>query len=116
MRDHRDAFGVGTEAGFDRERFVITNAYTEGSDGLKKAYSAAPKHRDQRYNEMCLRQLDYERGDDFLQIGRASAKGLLQCLMRRLIPTRVMPRLPAPTAIARSIRRATRSDGPGRTS
>src|SRR5262249_36836329 len=36
MARHRYVFGVGAEAGFDEARFVITNAYTGGSDSLKK--------------------------------------------------------------------------------
>ncbi|MBC9879707.1 hypothetical protein G8O24_20395 [Bradyrhizobium sp. INPA01-394B] len=70
MRQHRAVFGVGEEAGFDESRFVITNAYTGGSDALKKTFDEAPKHRDPQYSEFCARELDYERGDDVLQIGR----------------------------------------------
>jgi hypothetical protein len=69
MRRHRHGFGVGDEAGFDEKRGVITNAYTGGSDDLKKAFEDAPKHRNQIYNEFCSANLDYRRGDDFLQIG-----------------------------------------------
>ena len=38
MRRHRAVFGVGGEAGFDEARFVITDAYTGGSDALKKIF------------------------------------------------------------------------------
>jgi hypothetical protein len=72
MLRHRAAFGVGDDAVFDSERFVILNAYTGGSDHLKKRWEDAPAHRDQRYNEMCRRELDYERGDDFLQLGQVN--------------------------------------------
>ena len=72
MRRHRDAFGVGEEAMFDSERFVILNAYTGGSDHLKKRWEDAPRHRDERYNELCRTQLNYERGDDFLQLGQVN--------------------------------------------
>ncbi|WP_170327333.1 hypothetical protein [Ruegeria arenilitoris] len=70
MRHHRHVFGVGPDAGFDEDRFVITNAYTGGSDHLKKTYEDAPKHRDQVVNEFCENQLDYDRGDDVLQLGQ----------------------------------------------
>lgn len=70
MRDHRHVFGVGPDAGFDEGSFVITNAYTGGSDALKKSYAQAAKHRDQTFNQFCAAQLDYERGDDFLQLGQ----------------------------------------------
>jgi hypothetical protein len=68
MADHRFVFGVGPDAGFDENRFVITNAYTGGSDDLKKSFEEAPKHRNPVYNEFCARELDYDRGDDVLQL------------------------------------------------
>ena len=70
MRRHRSAFGVGEDAVFDSERFVILNSYTGGSDQLKKRWEEAPLHRDERFNELCRSELDYERGDDFLQLGQ----------------------------------------------
>src|ERR1700719_821963 len=53
MARHRSVFGVGDEAGFDEARFVITNAYTGGSEPLKKPFETAPKHRDAQYNAFC---------------------------------------------------------------
>lgn len=70
MRHHRAVFGVGPEAGFDERRSVITNAYTGGSDDLKKSFEVAAPHREARYNEFCRTELDYARGDDVLQLGR----------------------------------------------
>jgi hypothetical protein len=90
MARHRSAFGVGEEAGFDEARFVIANAYTGGSDALKKTFAAAPKHRREDFNEFCARELDYERGDDLLQIGRidlaASRRYLLNDVPRGSLP------------------------------
>ncbi len=84
MRDHRSAFGVGEEAGFDEQTFVISNAYTGGSDELKKTFDEAPKHREAKYNEMCANGLDYDRGDDFLQIGQLDPAALRHYLLRTL--------------------------------
>ena len=70
MRWHRPAFGVGDDASFDSERFVIRNSYTGGSDHLKKPFGEAAKHRNPIYNDCCRADLDYARGDDFLQIGQ----------------------------------------------
>lgn len=81
MADHRHVFGVGSDAGFNEDQFVITNAYTGGSDDLKKTFDEAPQHRDQIYNDFCLDLLDYERGDDVLQLGQidlATAAGYLK--------------------------------------
>ncbi len=72
MRHHRHVFGVGPEAGFDERRFVITNAYTGGSDNLKKTFEQAARHRQDKYNTLCAETLDYGRGDDFLQIGQVN--------------------------------------------
>src|SRR6266571_3066382 len=84
MRRHRDAFGVGEDAIFDAERFVILNAYTGGSDHLKKRWEDAPRHRDERFNELCRRELDYERGDDFLQLGQVNLFTLWRYLTHSL--------------------------------
>jgi len=98
MREHRTVFGVGDEAGFDEARFVITDAYTGGSDALKKTYEAAPKHRDERYNVFCARELDYGRGDDVLQLGRVDLAGARRYLQRE-VPAGSMPALLAASAV-----------------
>ena len=92
MRHHRAVFGVGEEAGFDEARFVITNAYTGGSDALKKTFDAAPKHRDARYNDFCAAELDYARGDDLLQLGRLDLSGARRYLSGE-VPSRSLPAL-----------------------
>jgi GNAT superfamily N-acetyltransferase len=74
MARHRKAFGVGDDAWFDEDRSIIRNAYTGGSDDLKKTFEAAPKHRDRAFNAFCADSLDYGRGDDFLQIGEINAR------------------------------------------
>ncbi|SEW18342.1 hypothetical protein SAMN04488515_1457 [Cognatiyoonia koreensis] len=70
MEEKRAVFGVGPDAEFDETRFVIKNAYTGGSDGLKKTFEEAPKHRQDAFNAFCAQELDYARGDDLLQLGR----------------------------------------------
>ncbi|MCA1457394.1 hypothetical protein I6F35_30085 [Bradyrhizobium sp. BRP22] len=98
MAHHRAVFGVGAEAGFDDERFVITNAYTGGSDALKKSFDVAPKHRNESYNEFCARELDYARGDDVLQIGRIDLAGARRYLMSE-VPAGSLPALIATSAM-----------------
>jgi hypothetical protein len=93
MRHHRDAFGVGEEAGFDEQSQVITNAYTGGSDELKKTWEEAPRHRLDQVNAFCQRGLDYVRGDDFLQLGRCTMRSTLMFLRSKLpegSPARLM--------------------------
>jgi hypothetical protein len=98
MRQHRAVFGVGDDAGFDEARFVITNAYTGGSDALKKTFDAAPKHRDEQYNAFCARSLDYSRGDDVLQLGRIDLAGARRYLMSE-VPHGSLPALLATVAV-----------------
>ena len=98
MRHHRSVFGVGDEAGFDEARFVITNAYTGGSDALKKSWDIAPKHRDEKVNAFCARELDYERGDDVLQIGRIDIAGARRYLLGE-VPPGSLPALLAASAV-----------------
>jgi hypothetical protein len=97
MADHRHVFGVADEAGFDAERFVITNAYTGGSDNLKKTFGDAPKHRTALYNDVCGAELDYDRGDDFLQIGQfrlpTARRYLLRSVPRRSLGAILYPAL-----------------------
>src|SRR5215510_3112026 len=98
MRRHRAVFGVGEEAGFDESRFVITDAYTGGSDALKKTFDVAPKHRDEQYNAFCARELDYARGDDLLQVGRVDLAAARRYLLSE-VPAGSMPALLATSAL-----------------
>ena len=84
MASHRSAFGVSEDAPFRAERFVIEDAYRGGSDNLKKTFEQATAHRLDAYNRLCEQELDYERGDDFLQIGRANAEAARRILRKRL--------------------------------
>jgi hypothetical protein len=92
MARHRHEFGVGPEAGFDAERFVITGSYTGGSDALKKTFASAPPYRVAACNDFCRAQLDYGRGDDFLQIGQVDATVVTNWITRR-IPSDLRPAL-----------------------
>ena len=90
MAGHRHVFGVGAEARFDEQRFVIANAYTGGSDHLKKTFATAPKHRNEVYNDFCARELDYDRGDDVLQLGQLTTETARWFVLRN-VPTRLLP-------------------------
>jgi hypothetical protein len=92
MKRHRRVFGVAAEAGFDERRFVITNAYTGGSNNLKKPFAEAQPHRMEVYNRMCEEELDYEVGDDFLQIGQID-RGAARNFLLRNVPRAWLPSL-----------------------
>ena len=95
MKHHRKVFGVSEEAAFDEQRFVVTNAYTGGSDHLKKSFAEAPQHRIGAYNQMCRQALDYDVGDDFLQVGQidlpAARNFLLGHMPRAWLQSLVLP-------------------------
>lgn len=82
LAQHAHVFGVGAEAAFDEDRFVITNAYTGGSDDLKKTWEEAPKHRDDVFNAFCARELNYHRGDDVIQLGQMDMAAIRRYLAR----------------------------------
>jgi hypothetical protein len=90
MSRHRHEFGVGPEASFDDRRFAIQGSYTGGSDALKKTFASAPKYRVEACNEFCRRELDYNRGDDLLQIGQMDGTVISNWLTRRL-PSELRP-------------------------
>ena len=90
MGHHRHVFGVGEDAEFDETRFIITNAYTGGSDDLKKTWEDAPKHRDAVFNDFCQEALDYTRGDDVLQLGRMDLPAIRRYLTREVPKTAVL--------------------------
>lgn len=90
MSGHRHVFGVGADADFDEARFVITNAYTGGSDDLKKTWDQAAKHRDAAFNDFCAAELDYTRGDDVLQLGRMDLPAIRRYLTREVPKTAVI--------------------------
>jgi hypothetical protein len=74
MKYHRYAFGTSEDAVYDAENQVIYNSYTGGSDNLKKSYEECTKYRNEKANIFCKENLDYQRGDDFIQIGTLSGK------------------------------------------
>jgi hypothetical protein len=84
MRLHRHEFGVGADASFDDQRFVICGSYTGGSDALKKSFDSAPKYRVDAANQFCAEQLDYQRGDDFLQLGQFDTTVMTNWVQSRL--------------------------------
>lgn len=90
MSKHRHVFGVGEEAEFDEEKFIMKNSYTGGSDNLKKTFEQAPKHREPLYNDFCKDHLDYNRGDDFLQLGQIDLKTFYHYLLHSAPPSAVI--------------------------
>ncbi|MEO6190400.1 MAG: hypothetical protein ABIO44_08565 [Saprospiraceae bacterium] len=74
MKNHRKVFGTGEDATIDLKKQIILNSYTGGSDNLKKSFNDCAKYRIKKVNEFCNNNLDYNRGDDFMQIGILSVR------------------------------------------
>jgi hypothetical protein len=67
---HRAVFGAGPEAEFDEKAFILRNGYTGGAENLRKSFDEVPKFMHEIVNTICRDSLDYERGDDFVQVGK----------------------------------------------
>lgn len=72
LKYHRKAFGTGEDAIYDPDKQIIYNSYTGGSENLKKTFEECPKYRNEVVNSYCKDNLNYERGDDVLQLGLLS--------------------------------------------
>jgi hypothetical protein len=84
FEQHKKAFGVGDDAVLDLDEQIIKNAYTGGSDQLKKRFEDCAQSRDTSVNEFCRKKLNYERGDDFLQLGIMSHRVLHSVILERI--------------------------------
>lgn len=84
MKENRHVFGVGPDADFDSVNFIIKNSYTGGSDHLKKKFSEAQPHRNPIYNDFCKNHLNYDRGDDFIQIGQINLNMTKNFIMKSI--------------------------------
>jgi hypothetical protein len=78
----RKDFGTGDQAVFDADRFIIRNSFDDSSLSLKSSYEAVAKFRDQRCNSYCRERIDYERGDELLQIGQIHVSSVLRAVWR----------------------------------
>ncbi|UCC23837.1 MAG: hypothetical protein JSU98_08845 [Gemmatimonadales bacterium] len=106
LMGRRDVCGVGPDADFDRDAFVIRNAYTGGSDGLKKSYAECASHRDGAFGRFCLRRLDYLRGDDLLQVGRLTVAHAVRAVGQVVLRATGLRRLASILTPGRSARPA----------
>ena len=87
MLNHTHVFGVGNDAEFDEKTFIIKNAYTGGSDNLLKTWNQVTKYRNDTVNDFCQKHLNYDRGDDFIQIGKMDFFALQKYIIR-MIPAK----------------------------
>ena len=70
MASYLEEFNMRTRPKID-DRFVI-RGFRQMADGtmlIPDTADTVPRHRKDAYNEFCLTNLDYRRGDDILQVG-----------------------------------------------
>lgn len=85
LRLHRREFGTGEDARFDPERFVIQNSFGGGSQNLMSRFEENAPYRNPRCNQFCKDNLDYGRGDEFLQVARVTSGLFWSHIARQLL-------------------------------
>ena len=83
VRDHGHEFGAGEDAVFDESTFVVQGSCRGPSESLRTPYRRAAKSTSRACNEYCRELLDYDRGDELLQLGRANVFSGVSLGLRR---------------------------------
>lgn len=73
---HGHEIGVWKDAWLDENNFVIRDSSLGASQHLMHSYEQTAKYRLNDCNEFCRKQLNYERGDEFIQVGRVDLPAL----------------------------------------
>lgn len=82
----KEVFGVGEDSSFDYKRHIIINAYTGGSDNLKKTFEECTPYRlNDEVNTYMKENLDYDRGDDVLQLAQLDIWLFVKVLKNKVI-------------------------------
>jgi len=78
VSDHGHEFGIGPNASLDENRFVIQGSCRGPSEAIRASFDQSAKYKkDPRCNTYCEKTLNYERGDELLQIGRLRLNSVL---------------------------------------
>lgn len=70
--NYRGEFGAGPDSIFNQNNFVIEGSCRGPSEILRVDFKRAARYIARTCNEFCIQTLNYERGDELLQIGMAS--------------------------------------------
>lgn len=88
---NRENFAIEEASIYNDELQIIQNSYALPSiQDLKKTYKEVKKHRDENVNNFCKERLDYNRGDDFLQIGKWTVEGLFRFARKNIPKTQMV--------------------------
>ncbi|MDH4211480.1 MAG: hypothetical protein OEV79_08530 [candidate division WOR-3 bacterium] len=80
--EHGDEFGMGQHAHLDLQNFVVRGSCRGPSDALRVKYDNSAKYITLKCNKFCELTLDYERGDEILQVGHVSLRSSLSVFAR----------------------------------
>jgi hypothetical protein len=78
VSEHGHEFGIGPEAAFDEKTFIIKASCRGASEVLRCSFKKVAKYAAHSFNEFCRESLNYERGDELLQIGNLNLCTALQ--------------------------------------
>lgn len=112
---HRHEFGCSRGATFDPDSFVVAGSNQESGGGASAFIKSDPvsRYRDPACNEFCERLLDFERGDELFQVGRADLiRGLWASRKRRRGISRRLA-LPRAAALPARLTASTSARTPG---
>jgi len=82
--DFGHEFGIGPKGVLNEEQFVIKDSCRGPSEVVRTSYAKSAKYRVSRCNTFCKSVLDYERGDELLQIGRLSLSAAIKMNVSKL--------------------------------
>ena len=92
FNEHGREFGMGPNAVLDKENFVISGSCCGPSNALRVDYRHSARYVMPACNRFCEDTLDYERGDELLQVGQVSCGASISTIARWL-GTRITRRL-----------------------
>lgn len=82
--EHGHEFGMGPDAYLDLRNFVVRGSCRGPSDALRVDYENSAKYIAVSCNKFCELTLDYERGDEFVQVGHVSLRTSISVIARLL--------------------------------
>lgn len=80
VREHGHEIGISEHAWLDTTHFIVRNSSLGACRELMHDYEHTSKYRVDACNEYCRQHLHYEKGDEFIQVGRVDFSALLKSL------------------------------------
>lgn len=80
VREFGHEIGLSESAWFEPAKFIIRDSSLGASKELMHDYAGSAKYRDEACNAFCRDNLHYERGDEFIQVGRVDLRAILRGL------------------------------------